>query len=65
MAAQSETTKVTVLNIGEARKLARSIRNKAADLDRELAALQAQLIGLDAEGLREYGISLDVGGTAS
>lgn len=65
---QSDTQhekQVTVVNIGEARKLARKIRNYAADLDRELATIQGQLVGIDADRLHEHGISLDLGGLAS
>jgi hypothetical protein len=51
---------LTVLDIGRVRALAKRLRNVATDLDRECAALEAQLVGLDGDRLTELGIGISV-----
>lgn len=58
--AQVAGNKLKVIDIGRSRALAKRIRNAADALDRELAAQEAQLLGLDGEALRELGISIEV-----
>ena len=60
MATEAKVNAVKLIHIGRARALAKRLRRAADDLDRELAAIEGQLVGLDGEALTALGIGISV-----